>query len=280
MKEGIADKLAICSYLLSSFVVCLISAFLYGWKLTLVVLSFAPLVLVSTGLVAKMQSSLTAQEMVAYGNAGAIAQEVFGSIRTVVAFGGEQKEVDRYRAHLALTKQTGYLKGIYSGLGAGAMWLFTYCFYALAFWYGLELILEDRSKLGYKEYTPTVLAVVLIGVLGAVQNLGMALPHLEAFAVACSSAREIYKIIDRRPVIDSRGRSGVILDTIGDIEFRDVFFGYPARNNVKVLQGLNLMVPAGQTVALVGPSGCGKSTCLQLVQRLYDPIKVCTISFS
>jgi ABC-type dipeptide/oligopeptide/nickel transport system ATPase component len=38
-----------------------------------------------------------------------------------------------------------------------------------------------------------------------------------------------------------------------------------------VLQGLNLTVKSGETVALVGSSGCGKSTIIQLVQRLYDP---------
>lgn len=38
----------------------------------------------------------------------------------------------------------------------------------------------------------------------------------------------------------------------------------------KVLNGLNLKVNVGETVALVGSSGCGKSTCVQLLQRFYD----------
>ena len=48
--------------------------------------------------------------------------------------------------------------------------------------------------------------------------------------------------------------------------FRDVFFNYPARKEVKILDGLDLDVEVGKTVALVGSSGCGKSTCIQLVQ--------------
>jgi ATP-binding cassette, subfamily B (MDR/TAP), member 1 len=50
-----------------------------------------------------------------------------------------------------------------------------------------------------------------------------------------------------------------------------VKFRYPTRKTVQVLEGLNLEIKQGQTVALVGPSGCGKSTCLQLLLRYYDP---------
>ncbi|NWJ04357.1 MDR1 protein, partial [Crypturellus undulatus] len=57
----------------------------------------------------------------------------------------------------------------------------------------------------------------------------------------------------------------------GNLEFRNVYFNYPARPDIKVLKGLNLKINCGQTVALVGGSGCGKSTTVQLIQRFYDP---------
>ena len=82
-------------------------------------------------------------------------------------------------------------------------------------------------------------------------------------------------MIDRVPEIDSLGEDGLQPETLrGEITFSEVQFRYPARKDVQVLQGLNLVVEAGKTVALVGPSGCGKSTCLQLIQRLYDPLNV------
>lgn len=49
-------------------------------------------------------------------------------------------------------------------------------------------------------------------------------------------------------------------------------FNYPTRPEVKILQGLNLKVEKGQTLALVGSSGCGKSTVVQLLERFYDPL--------
>lgn len=71
-------------------------AFLNGWKLTLVMLSCAPVIVICNGIVSKVQSSLTALEMESYGKAGSVAEEVISSVKTVIAFGGENKEVERY----------------------------------------------------------------------------------------------------------------------------------------------------------------------------------------
>ncbi|GBG28119.1 ABC transporter ATP-binding protein, putative [Hondaea fermentalgiana] len=54
-----------------------------------------------------------------------------------------------------------------------------------------------------------------------------------------------------------------------EIEFRDVWFGYA--KDRPILQGLNLKIAHGESVAVVGPSGCGKSTLLRLLFRFYDP---------
>ena len=56
----------------------------------------------------------------------------------------------------------------------------------------------------------------------------------------------------------------------GEIEFKDVAFGYPEKED-KVLKGLSFSVKPGEAVALVGPSGSGKSTVVDLLLRLYEP---------
>jgi methionine aminopeptidase len=52
----------------------------------------------------QVQSTLTAQELESYGDAGAVVEEVLSSLRTVVAFGGENKEVARYELSTVMTK--------------------------------------------------------------------------------------------------------------------------------------------------------------------------------
>ena len=57
----------------------------------------------------------------------------------------------------------------------------------------------------------------------------------------------------------------------GDLRFENLRFSYPSRMSISALDGIDLHIAAGETVALVGPSGAGKSTIIQLVQRFYDP---------
>ncbi|XP_037902429.1 multidrug resistance protein homolog 49-like isoform X2 [Hermetia illucens] len=271
IKDGIGEKLIFFIYILGLFTMTVVFSLFHGWKLTLVVLSCAPLVIFSTAFMVKLQSSLSEKGMEAYSSAGAVAEEVFNSIRTVLAFGGEEKELRRYQEKLTPAEKSGFKAGLVSGIGGGAMWFFIYCCYALIFWYGVSLIVEDRYEEN-KLYTPALLITVLSGVMIGSQNVGSALPHIETFAMARGAARTIFSIIIRQPLIDPLSQGGLKPSNIrGNINFENVLFNYPARNDVEVLRGFTLTAKAGQCVALVGPSGCGKSTCLQLLQRFYDP---------
>ena len=57
----------------------------------------------------------------------------------------------------------------------------------------------------------------------------------------------------------------------GRLEFCDVSFAYPAREEAPIFQNLSLLVPGGTIMAVVGSSGSGKSTLVSLLLRLYDP---------
>ena len=70
--------------------------FYYSWKLTLIITTMAPALMITGILIGKVMASYTSQEQAAYASAGAVAEEVISSIRTVSAFGGEHAEVERY----------------------------------------------------------------------------------------------------------------------------------------------------------------------------------------
>jgi ATP-binding cassette subfamily B (MDR/TAP) protein 1 len=238
------------------FVFSVIAAFIYGWKLTLVTLSCAPIIVISTAVGSKMQSQMAEKELQAYSEAGTVAEEVLGAIRTVVAFSGENNESNRYESRLEPAEVCGKKKGLYSGVGNGIMYFVIFCCFSLALWYGITLIIEDYFK-EVQAYTPAVLVIVMFGVVTGAQNLGFSAPYVETFSSACGSAGSIFKIIDRTPEIDAINDFGIVPHKLdGNIKFENVSFKYPARPDVMVLNGLNVKAmntkALRQNIGLVG----------------------------
>ncbi|XP_014643709.1 PREDICTED: multidrug resistance protein 1-like [Ceratotherium simum simum] len=265
INEGIGDKIGMFFQSIATFLAGFILGFTRGWKLTLVILAVSPLLGLSAAIWAKILSSFTNRELLAYAKAGAVAEEVLAAFRTVIAFGGQKKELERYNKNLEEAKRIGIKKAITANISIGAAFLLMYASYALAFWYGTSLVLSGEYSIGQ---VLTVFFSVLIGAF----SIGQASPNIEAFANARGAAYDIFRIIDSKPSIDSYSTSGHKPDNInGNLEFKNVHFSYPSRKEVQILKGLNLKVQSGKTVALVGNSGCGKSTTVQLMQRLYDP---------
>ncbi|CAO2617616.1 Multidrug resistance protein 2 [Lemmus lemmus] len=265
INEGIGDKIGMFFHSITSFLAGFIVGFIRGWKLTLVILAVTPLIGLSSAMWAKVMTSFTNKELLAYAKAGAVAEEVLAAIRTVIAFGGQKKELERYNKNLEEAKNIGIKKAVTGGISIGIAYLLVYASYALAFWYGTSLVLSNEYSVGQ---VITVFYSILLGTF----SIGHIAPNIEAFANARGAAYEIFKIIDNEPSIDSFSTKGHKPDSImGNLEFKNVHFSYPSRSGVKILKGLNLKVQSGQTVALVGNSGCGKSTTVQLLQRLYDP---------
>uniref|UniRef100_A0A7M4FBR5 Bile salt export pump n=1 Tax=Crocodylus porosus TaxID=8502 RepID=A0A7M4FBR5_CROPO len=266
ISDAIADQVAIFIQRFSTFICGFLLGFVSGWKLTLVIIAVSPLIGIGAAIYGLAVAKLTSQELDAYAKAGAVADEVLSSIRTVAAFGGERKEVERYDKNLVFAQRWGIRKGIIMGFFTGYMWFIIFLCYALAFWYGSQLVLEEE------EYSPGTLLQVFFGVLIGALNLGQASPCLEAFATGRGAATGIFETIDEKPTIDSMSENGYKLDKVkGEIEFHNVTFYYPSRPEVKILDNLNMVIKSGETTAFVGPSGAGKSTAVQLIQRFYDP---------
>ncbi|KAK9396314.1 ATP-binding cassette sub-family B member 5 [Crotalus adamanteus] len=265
--KGIGDKIGIIIQDFSTFLTGVIIGFSYGWKLTLVILSVTPLIAVSGALWSYILSALTAKELLAYAKAGSVAEEILSAIRTVVAFSGQKKAIARYDKNLEEAQSIGTKKTITTNISIGVSQFLIYGCYALAFWYGTKLTVDEKDN-----YDIGRVLIVFFSVLIGAFALGQASPNLENVANARGAAYQVFKIIKKPRPIDSSSTEGFKLDKLrGEIEFKNIFFSYPSRPNIQILRGLNLKIQPGQTIALIGSSGCGKSTTIQLLQRFYDP---------
>jgi ABC-type multidrug transport system fused ATPase/permease subunit len=252
----------------SAFICSYGFAFYRSWRLTLMMLSVLPLLLIAGAVLGKIMTQAQEKETEAYAGAGAIAQEVLSAIRTVHAFGGQERECQRYNAKIEGVCALGMKRGFFAGVSVGLTMCIMFSSYALAFGYGAYLVTVGTTP-------PTtggiVIAVFFCVLIGGFQ-LGTALPIFGTFQQAQGAASKIFEVIDRETQMDAMSaESGRRLDKLnGEIEFRGVSFRYPSRKDIPIFNGFNLVVKPGEKVALVGPSGSGKSSVVSLIQRFYD----------
>jgi len=218
------------------------------------------------------------QVQTALAQANSVAQEAFACVRTVISFATEDVENKKYRNkideqyHLKIREL--FMSGVYYMVIS--TFLINTCVQAVLLLIGTTLV--ERGTL-----TPEILLAFML-YQGQLQNETMNLFNSYSSLIKSSGAGEkVFQLLDRIPPLPGTGnpRSSVPVGGGGarlqgqvnqiSVQLSNVTFSYPTRPSHNVLNGLNLTIPAGSTLALVGPSGSGKSTVIGLLQRFYDP---------
>ncbi|MGO4907679.1 ABC transporter transmembrane domain-containing protein [Pseudorhodobacter sp. W20_MBD10_FR17] len=111
-----------------------------------------------------------------------------------------------------------------------------------------------------------IYSVMVAGAVGALSEIWGELQR-----AAGATERLVELLVAKDSVTDPAKPLALPAPVRGAITLEGVHFQYPARPEISALDGVDLSVAAGETVALVGPSGAGKTTILQLILRFYDP---------
>ncbi|MBO4509746.1 MAG: ABC transporter ATP-binding protein [Lachnospiraceae bacterium] len=85
---------------------------------------------------------------------------------------------------------------------------------------------------------------------------------------AVAGAERVFEIMDEEPEPEDRADAAELENPKGEVEFKDVSFGYDEGKTI--LKDISLKIPAGKKVAIVGPTGSGKTTIINLLTRFYD----------
>nr|WP_294696119.1 ABC transporter ATP-binding protein [uncultured Friedmanniella sp.] len=232
-----------------------------SWQLML--LAFIPVPVIVWGSIRfqKVLEPLYRDVRQAAGDVSATISTNLGGLTTIKAFTAERREVERVRAvsegfwaanRRAIRSSAAFVPLIRMAILAG----FTSTL-LLGGWF----VLEGRLEVGLY----TVLVFMTQRLLWPLTDLGQT---LDLYQRAMASTRRIFSLLEERGH-QVPGRAALAAPVRGRLELRGVRFGYA--DGPDVLRGLDLVVPAGETHAVVGATGAGKSSVLRLVLRFSDP---------
>ncbi|GMF63810.1 unnamed protein product [Phytophthora fragariaefolia] len=266
IKNGMGEKLGDFVKYVCQFFAGYIVGLARGWDITLVMTCIVPVMGWSMGYVLKKWQTRAAYAQQIYAQAGAIAEEILGSIRTVSSLTAEQRALQKYNQHTAEI-ETGNIEqskmlSFMIGLSRSCEWLM----YAAGLWYG-------GSKVWRGEASPKTVFQALMGIMMGMRSIGLIFPNITAILEAKGAAIALYSLLDTPSLIDASQRdTGIVPDSCsGRIEVVNVNFAYPSRPEAPILRDYSVTIESGQTVAFVGASGGGKSTIISLLERFYEP---------
>eukprot|EP00931_Biecheleriopsis_adriatica_P061611 TRINITY_DN3704_c0_g1_i7.p1 TRINITY_DN3704_c0_g1~~TRINITY_DN3704_c0_g1_i7.p1 ORF type:complete len:1293 (-),score=288.25 TRINITY_DN3704_c0_g1_i7:505-4383(-) len=267
--EGFGNQLGVAIMSFSCLIIGLIIGFSLSWQIAGLMCITFPLMGFGALIMAQAMMDMVQETQGQYQKAAVMADEVLFAVRTVVAFGGEARELARYTSVVEKARKDGLKCRVKTGIGVAFTVCAVYFVMALAFWFAMTLVYNGANDLSVGK-TISCLFCVMQGGL-AVGNVGPGIGGIRA--AQKTMARFFHFIHDVSPIQRRVEDTRETVDTIESIEFRDVCFAYPSRPEVNVLSNLNLIIEKGQKVAVVGESGSGKSTLLALLERFYDPLQ-------
>lgn len=234
-------------------------------KLTGLVMLIVPLVIVPIVVLGRRLRRLSRENQDWIAASSGQASEVLGSVQTVQAFTHEaESRADfgkltensfdsaktRIKARAIMTAIVIFL--IFAGV-VGVLWV------------GARDVRTGTMTIGDLVQF-VIYSVMVAGSTGALSEIWGELQR------AAGATERLAELLAAEDTIRDPVKAAALPRPLkGDIRFEGVTFHYPSRPAQSALEGVDMTIRAGETVALVGPSGAGKSTVIQLIQRFWDP---------
>jgi ATP-binding cassette subfamily B protein len=236
-----------------------------NWRLAIIVMCFLPLPAMIAAWAGPEQTRRERTLLDRWSKIYSRFNEVLSGIVTVRSFSMEDAEKRRFLREVSEANEV-VIRGVGIDTGLGAATNLVVAFARIAaLALGGMLVFQGRTTIG------TLLAFLgyVGGLFGPVQGLTTVYQTIQKARV---SLDEIFSILDIQEHLGDAPDARELNHVEGDVQFRNIKFRYEETER-PILDGIELNVSTGQTLAIVGPSGSGKTTMMALLMRFYDPLE-------
>lgn len=247
---GIATIIGICIMMISINIPMTIAAIL-----------MVPICLLLVGSVVKRSQKYFAMQQEYLGHINGHVEEIYGGHDIVKAFNGEEKAINKFNEINETLYRSAWKSQFLSTTMHPIMQFIGNLGYVVISILGGYMVVKDKIKVGdilsFTQYVRTFTSQIA--------QLAQVMNNVQSAIAASERVFEFLSLEEEKEV------EGVALSTDGlegDIEFRNVCFGY--NKNKTIINNFSAKVKDGQKIAIVGPTGAGKTTIVKLLMRFYE----------
>ena len=239
----------------------LIFIFISSWKLSLIMLSSVPVVVLAVAFFGRKVRVYSKSAQDSLAEAGTVIEETVQGMADVKAFANEDFESRRYGSALERFFHVAS-RGARSRAAFLAFIIFAlFGTISMVIWQGARMLATEQIT--WTNFASFILFSIFVGA-----SLGSFPEIVSQFQQTSGATERLRELLDAKPERADGDDQAVLR---GAVEFEQVSFRYPSRPDARVLDDLSFAVQPGQRVALVGPSGAGKSTVLSLILGFGEP---------
>ncbi|EAQ66261.1 transport protein MsbA [Marinomonas sp. MED121] len=231
-----------------------------NWRLSLFFILIIPFIAVIVSYASKRFRKLSKRIQNAMGGITDVASEAIKGQEVVKIFGGKEYEKERFYQAAFHNKRSQLKMEFTKSLNVPIVQFIVAVALAMIIWLALAPEISENMTAGH--------FVAFIGAAGMLSKPLRQLTEINSILQkGLAAAQSIFEFLDEESEKDT-GKTQVG-ELKGELEFKQVSFAY-SNTEKTILNNINLVLPAGKTLALVGRSGGGKSTVANLVPRFYD----------
>ena len=232
-----------------------------NWKLTLIAIAIGPPIALFVRLLSRRLRTMARGAQHSMGDLAHVLEETIECHKVVKVFGGQEYESRRFERANQRLRGFNMRQTVPAALTTPVTHLLAAAALSIIVYIALQESLAARATMG--EFASFITAMLML--LAPLKHLTEINAPLQR---GLAAAESVFELIDT-PIEEDRGTERLVRAR-GEIEFQDVGFTYPTRNE-PALSSVSLVVRPGETVALVGGSGGGKTTLVNLLPRFYAP---------
>lgn len=245
------------------FIGVIIMMFLVNWVLALVTITSSVIGFLLIFLILSFSQKYFNKRQKNLGDMNGHIEEIYSNHHVVKSYNGENKAIEQFNVINNELYRNNYKSQFLSGLMQPIMNFSGNLSYASIFIVGVFLILNGNPNVGFG----TIISFTIYARLFS-QPLSTFAQSLTSIQQALAASKRVFEMLEAPNLEDESKKDKKLEEVKGDVEFRNVQFGY--NDNNIIIKNFSIKLKSGQKVAIVGPTGAGKTTIVNLLMRFYE----------